>query len=89
VIAGVTEAILGCGVRRFDLAGIASWLAGLYPDRVYPAAFIDSANGSVPHIADAVSRTMASVGCSIFGSGTSPSWMSPMPNDSSHEKAPS
>ncbi|HWD58501.1 MAG TPA: hypothetical protein VG308_09500, partial [Stellaceae bacterium] len=53
-IAGVTEAIGPRAARRLDVDAIAAWLAGLYPDRAYPAAFVGSSNGAVVHLAAAL-----------------------------------
>jgi hypothetical protein len=53
-LGGMAEAIGETRVRSLDLAGIARWLAGLYPRRSYPAAFIGSSNGALMHLAAAL-----------------------------------
>ena len=53
-LAGATEAIGSGSVGRLDVAGIADWLTGLYPDRRYPACFIGSSNGAMVHLAAAL-----------------------------------
>ncbi len=51
---GMVEAIGRGRVDRLDLGRIAAWLVGLYPDRIYPAAFIGSSNGALVHLAAAL-----------------------------------
>jgi hypothetical protein len=53
-IGGMTEGITTRQARRLDVEGIAEWLAGLYPDRRYDAAFIGSSNGALMHMAAAL-----------------------------------
>lgn len=53
-IGGMTEGI-GIGqARRLDVEQIAEWIASLYPDAPYPAAFIGSSNGALVHLAAAL-----------------------------------
>ena len=54
-VAGAGEAVSARTDRRLDVDGISTWLAGLYPDRTYPAAFIGSSNGAMVHLAAAIS----------------------------------
>jgi len=53
-IGGKTEGIAARDARRLDVEGIARWLAGLFPERRYPAAFIGSSNGALMHVAAAL-----------------------------------
>lgn len=53
-IAGVTEAVSGRRIRRLDFGGISSWLAALYPEGPWPAAFIGASNGAAVHLGAAV-----------------------------------
>ncbi|MEO9333812.1 hypothetical protein ABI260_16115 [Pseudomonas guguanensis] len=51
---GMTEGIGPSQVARVDVEAIAEWMAGLYPQRRYPAAFIGSSNGALMHLAAAM-----------------------------------
>ncbi len=51
---GTVEALKRRDIRRLDVEGIAAWLAGLYPDRGYQAAFVGSSNGALVHLAAAL-----------------------------------
>ena len=53
-IGGMTEGIAAGGARDLDVEAIARWLAGLFPGRRYPAAFIGSSNGALMHVAAAM-----------------------------------
>jgi hypothetical protein len=53
-VSGAIEALPQRRVPRLDLDRIAAWLAGLYPDRRYDAAFIGSSNGALVHLAAAL-----------------------------------
>jgi hypothetical protein len=53
-IGGMSEGIAAGGARELDVAAIARWLAGLFPERRYPAAFIGSSNGALMHVAAAM-----------------------------------
>ena len=53
-IGGMTEGIAAGGARQLDVEAIARWLAGLFPGRRYPAAFIGSSNGALMHVAAAM-----------------------------------
>ena len=48
---GMAECVGAAQVHRLDLERIAAWLAGLYPQRIYPAAFVGSSNGALVHLA--------------------------------------
>jgi len=52
--AGTVEAVPAREVHQLDVGRIAAWLAGGYPDRAYPAAFIGSSNGALVHLAAAL-----------------------------------
>jgi hypothetical protein len=51
---GMTEAIGKSRVSAVDVERIAAWIAGLFPDRSYPSAFIGSSNGALMHLAAAM-----------------------------------
>jgi len=53
-IGGMTEGIAKRDARDLDIEGIARWIAGLFPARNYPAAFIGSSNGALMHVAAAM-----------------------------------
>lgn len=52
--AGTVEALRQSQLRALDVQAIARWLAGLYPNRHYPAAFIGSSSGALVHLAAAI-----------------------------------
>lgn len=53
-IGGMTESIGPRQARRLDIEKIAEWVAGLYPDGPFPAAFVGSSNGALVHLAAAL-----------------------------------
>ena len=53
-IGGMPEGIAKRRARELDIEGIARWIAGLFPERNYPAAFIGSSNGALMHVAAAL-----------------------------------
>ncbi|TCK33656.1 hypothetical protein B0G84_7945 [Paraburkholderia sp. BL8N3] len=53
-IGGMTEGITTRQARKLNVEGISEWVAGLYPDRQYGAAFIGSSNGALMHVAAAL-----------------------------------
>jgi hypothetical protein len=53
-IGGMTEGIAKHRARHLDVEGVARWIAGLFPERNYPAAFIGSSNGALMHVAAAM-----------------------------------
>lgn len=53
-VGGMSEGITARQARRLDVEGIGEWIAGLYPQRTYDAAFIGSSNGALMHVAAAL-----------------------------------
>ncbi|MGK9169135.1 hypothetical protein KXR53_22660 [Inquilinus limosus] len=53
-IGGMTEAVGAGRIGRLSFDAISEWLAGLFPRRDYPAAFIGSSNGALAHLAAAL-----------------------------------
>ncbi|WP_248323604.1 hypothetical protein [Caballeronia sp. Sq4a] len=53
-IGGMTEGIAPRAARKLDVEGIGEWIAGLYPQRTFDAAFIGSSNGALMHLAAAM-----------------------------------
>jgi hypothetical protein len=51
---GAAEGIDPARLGDVDLGAVARWLAGQYPRRRYPAAFIGSSNGALTHLAAAI-----------------------------------
>ncbi|VEF11909.1 Uncharacterised protein [Pseudomonas fluorescens] len=51
---GMAEGIGEGQARRLDIEAVSEWVAGQYPDRQYPAAFIGSSNGAMIHLAAAM-----------------------------------
>jgi hypothetical protein len=53
-VGGMTEGIAKRAARDIDIEGISRWIAGLFPERQYQAAFIGSSNGALMHLAAAL-----------------------------------
>ncbi len=53
-VGGMTEAVSHAELESLDYSTIAGWIAGLLPQRSYPAAFIGSSNGALVHLAAAM-----------------------------------
>jgi hypothetical protein len=53
-VGGMSEGITARQARRLDVEGIGGWIAGLYPQRKYDAAFIGSSNGALMHVVAAL-----------------------------------
>jgi hypothetical protein len=53
-VGGMSEGITARQAKRLDVEGIGEWIAGLYPQRSYDAAFIGSSNGALMHAAAAL-----------------------------------
>ncbi|WP_371884400.1 hypothetical protein [Caballeronia sp. S22] len=53
-VGGMSEGIAARQARTLDVEGIGEWIAGLYPQRSYDAAFVGSSNGALLHAAAAL-----------------------------------
>lgn len=53
-VGGMSEGIRERDAQGLDVEGISEWIAGLYPQRRYEAAFIGSSNGALMHMAAAL-----------------------------------
>jgi hypothetical protein len=53
-IGALGEAVPRYRARKMQAEVIAAWIAGLFPERRYPAAFVGSSNGGIVHLAAAL-----------------------------------